>query len=72
MFMWADMAAYGITARELIGDAMGAKVLFVPGDSFYTGGCNPTTMRLNYTNSEPQEIEKGIAILGKLIEKHIL
>lgn len=71
MFLWVDMAAYGITAGALIEDAMKAKVLFVPGDSFYTEEGSPTTMRLNYTNSKPEEIEKGIRILGELIKAHI-
>lgn len=69
MFMWADMAACGITANELIEEAMKENVLFVPGDSFYTEECNPATLRLNFTNSDIADIERGTQILGNLMQK---
>lgn len=68
MFMWADMKALRITANELMEEAKKEKVLFVPGDSFYTETCNFTTLRLNFTNSDIADIEKGIQILGDLMK----
>ncbi len=69
MFMWADMEACGVSARKLIEKAMKENVLFVPGDSFYTEECDPTTLRLNFTNSNIEEIKRGIQILGHLMQK---
>ena len=71
MFMWADMAAYQITAQSIIEKAIEEKVLFVPGDSFYTEECAPTTMRLNYTNTEPEAIEQGMKRLATIMKEAI-
>jgi 2-aminoadipate transaminase len=42
---------------------------FVPGDTMYVDGTGFNTMRLNYTNSPEDKIEKGIKILSDAIKK---
>ncbi len=69
MFLWVDMVNYGIKAEELLKEAMKENVLFVPGDSFYTEPYQSTTFRMNFTNSNKMQIEKGIQILGTIMGK---
>jgi 2-aminoadipate transaminase len=49
-----------------------AKVAFVPGFAFYTTperGRN--TMRLNFSNAQPEQIEEGIRRLGLLLQAKV-
>ncbi len=66
MFLWVNLPE-GKSAVELFHLAAKEKVLFVPGDPFYTNKSNVNTLRLNFTCVDPDTIEKGIQILGNLI-----
>lgn len=68
MFIWATLPK-GLTAIELYREAAKEGVAFVYGDAFYEKDRNVPTMRLNYTNSTDEVIEKGISILGKIIHR---
>lgn len=59
MFMWATLPS-GQSALELFARASKKNVAFVPGDPFYTNLTNAPTLRLNYTNSDPDTIYEGI------------
>lgn len=59
MFMWATLPN-GRSSYELFQKAYEKKVAFVPGNPFYANQVNPSTFRLNYTNSDPQTIKEGI------------
>ncbi len=59
MFMWATLPN-GQSSVELFKKASAERVVFVPGDPFYTNITNAPTMRLNYTNSDPVTIREGI------------
>lgn len=67
MFMWAELEE-GKSALSYIEAAMKQKVLYVPGDSFYSDSTNVNTLRLNYTNSNASEIEEGIKRLGAVFQ----
>ena len=69
MFLWATLHN-GKAAMELVEDAKAAKVMFVPGDPFYPYKENVNTLRLNYTNSDPDTIEEGIRRLGKIFYRY--
>ena len=58
-----------IDVMNLFEIANGKNVAFVPGAPFYVSDDeNPnSTLRLNYTNSEFEEIERGISALGEAI-----
>ena len=66
MFLWVTLPG-GLTALELFDRAIQRGVAFVPGDPFYVNRSNVPTMRLNYTNSDEADIERGIARLGEAI-----
>ena len=40
------------------------KVAYVPGVNFYADGSGKNTLRLNYSNSTNEQIEKGMKLLG--------
>ena len=65
MFIWATLPE-GMSALKLFDKAKHEKVVFVPGNPFYTDSREANTMRLNYTNSSNESIIEGIKRLGKL------
>lgn len=69
MFLWATLHN-GIPAIDLLKDAQKEKVLYVPGDPFYTRKERVNTLRLNYTNSDISTIEEGISRLGVIFHKY--
>lgn len=69
MFMWATLLN-GLSAMDLLEEAKKEKILFVPGDPFYTCKEKVNTLRLNYTNSDTNTIGKGISRLGNLLHKY--
>jgi 2-aminoadipate transaminase len=68
MFLWVTMAP-GVDTAVLLGKAIAQKVAFVPGVSFYPSGDVHNTMRLNFSNSTPEQIEEGIARLGQVFRE---
>lgn len=70
MFLWVTLPV-GISAMKLFENAVVEKIVYVPGDPFYADQDNANTLRLNYTNSTPQEIEEGIQRLAKVFNNAI-
>jgi len=75
MFIWVTLPDY-LSSSELLEMALEKKVAFVPGKEFYTDGSGQNKFRLNYTNSNKEQIENGIQAIGCLInqmlEKHFV
>jgi 2-aminoadipate transaminase len=63
LFLWVTLPP-NMDALEVFKRAVEKKVAFVPGNSFFAGGENHNTMRLNYTNADPNKIREGIKRLG--------
>jgi 2-aminoadipate transaminase len=59
-----------INSRKMLETAIQKGVVYVPGDDFYPDSSGSNTMRLNYTYPTPNEIERGIKILGKVIKSY--
>ncbi|WP_163713137.1 aminotransferase-like domain-containing protein [Mangrovibacterium lignilyticum] len=68
MFIWLTLPE-GLRADELIHRTMERGVIFVPGNSFYTKGQGSNHIRLNFTNAEPDDIQKGVAIMAEEMKK---
>ncbi|MES9900046.1 MAG: PLP-dependent aminotransferase family protein [Sedimenticola sp.] len=66
MFVWIEMPRE-VAAMSLLKEAIGRGVAFVPGKAFYTDGGGDNCMRLNFTNSEPEQIAEGVRRLADLI-----
>lgn len=47
------------------------RVAYVPGAAFFPNSKLTNTMRLNFSNSSLDEIEKGIEIMGRILYKHL-
>jgi len=70
MFLWAEMPE-GYSSMDLFNRAIERKVAFVPGRPFYVDGTGDNTMRLNYTNSDPERIEEGMRRLGLCLKDYL-
>ena len=68
MFMWATMPE-GLRALDVYYAAIARGVAVCPGDPFYEYDRDVRTMRINYSNSTDEKIEKGIKILGDTIRE---
>jgi DNA-binding transcriptional MocR family regulator len=64
MFVWL-MLPPGLDALELFHEAIKHEVAFVPGTPFYANGGGGHTMRLNFSLPTAEQIEEGIARLGR-------
>jgi 2-aminoadipate transaminase len=67
MFLWVELPE-GVSALKVFEKAIAEKVAFVPGDPFYVGRTDVSTMRLNFSCVDEATIEKGIGILGTVIK----
>jgi 2-aminoadipate transaminase len=68
LFLWARVPEW-IDTAELLQEAVQARVAYVPGFAFYAeAGHGRNTMRLNFSNAQPAQIEEGIRRLGDLLK----
>lgn len=68
MFIWVKLPE-GADAGTILPKAVAEKVAFVPGAPFYAGKEAKNTMRLNYSNSSPEQIRTGIRRLGAILRR---
>jgi 2-aminoadipate transaminase len=66
LFLWAVLPDH-IDAATVLEKAVENKVAFVPGTAFYPDGGGHNTMRLNFSNAQPDQIEIGIERLGEVL-----
>ena len=71
MFLWGTLPEY-INALDVFDKAYEKNVAFVPGSPFFACEEMRNTFRLNYSNSNEEEIEKGIKILGDILKGEII
>ena len=68
LFIWVTLPE-GVDAWAILPQAVDQKVAFVPGSAFYDDGSGKNTMRLNFSNATPEQIEEGISRLGKVFAR---
>jgi DNA-binding transcriptional MocR family regulator len=66
MFMWGRLQA-GADARDLLPYAIEEKVTFVPGDIYYADQADARTLRLSFATPSAQQIEEGVARIGRAV-----
>ena len=66
LFIWAELPEYTDTV-SMLAKAVEKKVAYVPGTYFCVEGGHLNTLRLNFSNSSPEQIEKGMEILSSII-----
>lgn len=68
LFVWCE-AEESVNALKLLQTAVQNRVAFVPGTHFYACGGHLNTLRLNFSNSTPEQIVQGVKALHKSIEE---
>jgi 2-aminoadipate transaminase len=67
MFLWLTLPEY-LNSEELIGDCLKRGVAFVPGRSFFTNGDGEHYIRMNFSNADPETIERGVKIMAEVMQ----
>jgi 2-aminoadipate transaminase len=70
MFFWVRLPA-GCDAIALLPHAVAAGVAFVPGAAFYARAPDLRTMRLSFVTLGGEQIEAGVAALGRLLGRAV-
>jgi len=70
LFLWGTLPSY-MDAKDLLKTCLEKKVAFVPGEPFHPTGGGKNTMRINFSNATPEEIEVGIQRLGSAIKEKL-
>lgn len=65
MFLWMTLPEK-MDAYSFFSLALEKKVAFVPGESFFTKQSKKNTLRLNFSNSDPERIEEGIRRMAEV------
>lgn len=68
LFIWARLDPSISTERLLPVSVERERVAFIPGTPFYVDGSGGNTMRLNFSNADPESIREGIKRLGRVIK----
>ena len=67
LFIWAELPDK-IDAVKMLSAAVERKVAYVPGTYFCVDGGHLNTIRLNFSNSTPEQIENGMNTLKEIVE----
>ena len=69
LFIWMTLPEY-FDAKAMLPEAIANNVAYIQGEEFFpNAGEGKNTMRLNFSNSSPEKIERGISVLAKLIKQ---
>jgi len=68
MFLWGRLPGQ-MGSMALFEEAVKAKVVFVPGDPFYTTQTDTSTFRLNFSCADPETIERGVRRMAQALDK---
>ncbi len=70
LFIWATLPSY-IDTGDLLAKALREDVAFVPGQAAYVDGSGHSSMRLNFSAGDEDEIREGIRRIGKVIGEQV-
>lgn len=70
LFVWATLPEF-IDTTDLLALALSANVAFVPGRAAFVNGDGGSSMRLNFSASEPETIEEGVRRIGALVAEKV-
>lgn len=71
LFLWMTLPI-GMDTTELFPLAVKEKVAFVPGAPFHPNGGGENSMRLNFSNANPEKINDGIGRLSRVVKQKIV
>jgi 2-aminoadipate transaminase len=70
LFVWATLPDY-IDTTDLLAKALGENVAFVPGEAAFVDGRGSSSMRLNFSAQNEDEIVEGIRRIGAVIAQQV-
>jgi 2-aminoadipate transaminase len=70
MFVWATLPDF-IDTTDLLARALRENVAFVPGSGAYLDGRGHSSMRLNFSASDGDDIREGIRRIGEVIKEQV-
>ena len=70
LFIWATLPSY-IDTGDLLAKALRADVAFVPGQGAFVDGRGGSSMRLNFSGVDADEIREGVRRIGKVIAEQV-
>ncbi|KAB2892800.1 MAG: PLP-dependent aminotransferase family protein [Burkholderiaceae bacterium] len=70
MFLWVRLPG-GMSAIELLPEAVERNVAFVPGAAFYADEADARTLRLSFVTASPAQISTGIAALAAAVRARL-
>lgn len=68
LFLWVTLPPW-LDSAGVLKRAFEQKVAFVPGEAFFADNPERNTMRLNFSNADPERIEEGIRRLGAVLNE---
>jgi 2-aminoadipate transaminase len=70
LFIWATLPDY-IDTTDLLARALESNVAFVPGRQAYLDGRGGSSMRLNFSGVDDDDIREGIRRIGKVVHEQL-
>lgn len=70
MFLWVTLPG-NLSATELLKRSVECKVAFVPGAAFFVDGTGENTLRLNFSNADPETIDEGIQRIAACLKAYM-
>ena len=70
LFIWVELSD-SVDASKIALKCLENNVAIVPGAAFYAKGAHKNTMRLNFSNSTPEQIIEGIKRIGEVLHRDL-
>ena len=70
LFLWVTLPT-NLDSGLIFNDALKKNVAFVPGAQFFAEGGGHNTLRLNFSNANPEMINEGIGRLSEVIKSYV-
>src|SRR5260370_31019256 len=70
LFIWATLPDY-IDTTDLLARALDEHVAFVPGRSAFLDGRGGSSMRLNFSGVDEDQIREGVRRLGEVVREQV-
>ena len=70
LFLWITLPE-SLNAADLLPKAIEQSVAFVPGSPFYAHGGGENTLRINFSNAQPEQIQLGVERLARVIRQEL-
>jgi len=71
LFIWATLPDY-IDTTDLLARALQDQVAFVPGRAAYVDGRGGSSMRLNFSGVNEDQIREGIRRIGEIVREQVV